>query len=514
MTDFLVLNTTTIVARVRELLQSNISAKCAIAKTAAEFGISVDAVRGRYNRAGGNLEKAHGHMLLNEAQDRTLCLLILSFSAANMPVDGALVKQIVGKLWNVHPAHTWPSRWMRTHNDEISARKTKALTSRRAAKVIVAEVENFILAVDMHREKVPMRARNVLNYDETIIKVAADGHYVFENRYKQRCQSIGCTRTTLGTLLPIVSAAGQVLCSFWVLKGAEDCVQQVVLPDGLPSAWPRFWVWTATGYMNSEAFAVCLEKFLEVWTAQHPGQTAWLIGDNLGVHRQIDLIKRALELNVEFWFLPANSSHFLQPLDAAPFAKLKKYFVKETYSAMFKAKLLGSPEMQTLATLAFEAELYALTPNAIKSGFSDSGIFPWKPDLIEELVEANVCGAGQCVDDDKAVLVEAAAEVITAFRNDAADRANKTRKVAMRIQRDRLFNPADIVEQAELLAKEKEAKVREQMRIEVSQTCQHILCDSDRRGKRKWHECEHCLFVVCPAHKTDLALHMAGCSCK
>ncbi len=95
----------------------------------------------------------------------------------------------------------------------------------------------------------------------------------------------------------------------------------------------------------------------------HPGKPVWVFGDNLQVHVQIDIIKYALDRQVELWFIPAHSSHFLQPLDAAaPFAKLKRHIATASYASVFSSHLTGTSEQRTFASLAYEAEILALTP--------------------------------------------------------------------------------------------------------------------------------------------------------
>ncbi len=105
----------------------------------------------------------------------------------------------------------------------------------------------------------------MVNYDETLIKIMSEGHYVYESASKCRSHSLACVKRVLGSFLPFICASGKVICTFWITKGVEDSIQNVVLPREVKCGWKWFWVFTQTGYVNIEAFTNCMKKFTDVW---------------------------------------------------------------------------------------------------------------------------------------------------------------------------------------------------------------------------------------------------------
>ncbi len=210
---------------------------------------------------------------------------------------------------------------------------------------------------------------------------------------------------------------------------------------------------------NSQAFSLCLKKFVEVWNLRHPGQTVWIFGDNLQSHTQIDVIKYAMDRKCELWFLPANSSHFLQPLDAAPFARLKRHMSNGLYEATLKSQLVGTSTQVLFASLAYEAEKAARTPAAIRQGFEVTGLWPWNPTLIQTMAREN-SGERCSGEEEREALVEATTSVINKFREEATALTKLTTGKKVRAEHTRVFNPAELVQHAEAARILEEMKAR------------------------------------------------------
>ena len=88
-------------------------------------------------------------------------------------------------------------------------------------------------------------------------------------------------------------------------------------------SWPHFYAFTKTGYTNKKLHSATIEQFGKIWKELHPDEMCWLFGDQLASHKCVETIIAALENNVMCWLLPANTSHFLQPLDEKVFACFK-----------------------------------------------------------------------------------------------------------------------------------------------------------------------------------------------
>ena len=105
--------------------------------------------------------------------------------------------------------------------------------------------------------------------------------------------------------------------------------------------------------------------------------------DGHSSHVPIDVIQLARDNDVHLLYLPAHTTHILQPLDVGVFKSFKSKFSKACtkYLAAHPARVVTSDR---LASLVAEAWLQAFTALNIMSGFKKCGIFPINPSEITD----------------------------------------------------------------------------------------------------------------------------------
>jgi len=193
-----------------------------------------------------------------------------------------------------------------------------------------------------------------------------------------------------------MSAEGSIFMSVYVLKCNEekDDKKLVTIPlESTPimtrSAWNRLYCWTKTGYVNGETFKLIIAKFVELWTLQQPGLDVLLFGDQLGIHRQVEVVEEALKKKVYMWSLPANTSHFLQPLDGQPFGLFKKEVTILSDEKIVDDLLTDHSTRDANLLAAYAAERKAFTKPVIVGAFKDVGLYPFDPERIKHLAKEN-----------------------------------------------------------------------------------------------------------------------------
>mmetsp|Transcript_12454 Transcript_12454/g.19041 ORF Transcript_12454/g.19041 Transcript_12454/m.19041 type:complete len:131 (-) Transcript_12454:179-571(-) len=82
------------------------------------------------------------------------------------------------------------------------------------------------------------------------------------------------------------------------------------------SSVPTKIFFTEKGYIDNPTFDLIMDDFSLYWNAIYPGLECLCFGDNLGAHRQIPVIHKALKRGVLLiCYLVAHTSHWSQPLD-------------------------------------------------------------------------------------------------------------------------------------------------------------------------------------------------------
>ena len=188
--------------------------------------------------------------------------------------------------------------------------------------------------------------------------ISTNGVICLEHISKERPQRQGFKGRTIGSLVSFVGANGLVYMSVWIFKAKISSDESEEDDEGLAQAdftllvkdnilrsnWPRFYVFSKSGYSNKKIHSNIMAKFGEIWKHCEPKHYCWLFGDQLAAHKTADIVKNSLADGVMCWLLPANTSHFLQLLDDKVFARFKQilYSFGRKLSATAKIKSRGA----------------------------------------------------------------------------------------------------------------------------------------------------------------------------
>ena len=146
--------------------------------------------------------------------------------------------------------------------------------------------------------------------------------------------------------------------------------------------------------MNREIFSRAMLLFVQWWTTLYPGLNCLLLCDNLEAHRDAEGLRHATSHGAHVFFLPPNTSHFLQPLDDKVFAIyktcLRKFGNKLNMKfGKMRQKLAGHASSVITAATPM-AEHIAFSDKHIQEAFKNTGIYPWNPELILTQARKNV----------------------------------------------------------------------------------------------------------------------------
>ena len=113
-----------------------------------------------------------------------------------------------------------------------------------------------------------------------------------------------------------------------------------------------------------------------------------IIGDNLASHLSPLVIKLCMDNNIQFAFLPRNSTHMCQPLDVAYFKPLK-----QSWRVVLTQWKLAHPGLGVMPKSDFAKSLNTavtrLNQENLRAGFKKCGIYPFNRDqLLNQLPAA------------------------------------------------------------------------------------------------------------------------------
>lgn len=254
---------------------------------------------------------------------------------------------------------------------------------------------------------------------------------------------------------------------FYILKGrnggAENATVKFVLErirGSTCGTWQRYYCWTDTGYLDADTFKATPAKSSEEWQARNPGTLPLLLADQLAAHRRADNVEYALELGLYLFSLLKNTSHFNQPLDAAPFGVLHADKTHRTDEAMVDAVLTNTSTRDTEPQSAYEAERRAFSRPFITGAFCRCGGWPSDPKLMHATARVNLGMNGT-----KETLAEAARRAAAEVIQAAQQRVNAVNAAVVSgravVKRGAVHSPISLPEQhhrMEETARDKDAK--------------------------------------------------------
>ena len=190
-------------------------------------------------------------------------------------------------------------------------------------------------------------------------------------------QTVSGEKAKNTTMLTFVSAGGLSLNPMLIFKASKIKTEwREAAPSGYmlqPSA---------TGYINAKLFYEYGEYFIKFLKESHilTGNKKVLL--LLDMHKShlfnLDFMEYMKANNVEVCSLPPHCTHVLQPLDDIPFAHFKNEYQRELL--IMNRQLCGNRiNKRQFFRVFIPAYTQGLTPEAIRKGYKNTGIYPLNP---------------------------------------------------------------------------------------------------------------------------------------
>jgi hypothetical protein len=522
----------------------------------------------------------HRKRVLTELQEEQLKYALLAVSSMNMDWTIRQMQDAAMTMFGVKLHRSAADRFKKRHRKCISFATSKSLAKKRADPrlydLALAHADQYKQFLD--EKKLP--ASSIVNYDECRIVVTDEKALRTRrlvSRNKHKAQFEGRVKGThVGTYIPFISATGELLTSYFIFSVKFNEDGEADVPIELPSVFsrtrsgmkPPVIFFNDKGYLNKVNFPKIIDHFTSVWKQNHPGLDCCLIGDNLKTHRNVEVIKKALNNGVYMNFLVQNTTHWSQPLDNLLFARLKQE-IKSLAENLAYLQMFTEKHVFSLVDVVLEAAHKAFTHDTVMSAFKSTGLVPFNHDKIEELARKNHDPATDTYvpnERDEYIInkvVKSLTTYLSQVKKEANEKEGKITKVRARVVRNEMYFAEDILaadkkrrEEEEKKAleteREKQKKFDERKRkreeVEVkkqatfaARAAKKAQKDEEREKKRRkketntckakcgrtcktgpeWVGCSHCeTFWVCPecyrkrTVKQQVAKHERECQGK
>lgn len=334
-----------------------------------------------YRNCTRTLKKHGGQTILSEETELYMIKYINTCAEWGYPFDALDLRYIVKgyldkmgstvlKFKNNLPGPDFATSFLKRHKEKISQRiaenvkKNRAAVSPETIKEYIKELKTSLIGVD---------PSNIINYDETNLTDDPGRKKIIVKRgtkYPERVMN----HSKASTSIMISATADGVLLPPYVVYKALNIYDTWTLNGPVGARYNR----TQSGWFDGSMFEDWIKEIVLPFFKNKEGKKC-LIGDNLSSHLSIDVIKLCSEQNINFVFLPANSTHLTQPLDVAFFRPMKiawRNIMLQWKKTDGKAHSCVPKGCFPRLLKKLMEELHDNSENNIKAGFRKTGINP------------------------------------------------------------------------------------------------------------------------------------------
>ena len=521
-------------------------------KVAQSMKIDPKSVSNSFYRWKDRPEEGHGNQLFTASQEMVLLSFVVARSLSNQGMKRQELIELVAKLKNKPikwRGASWYSGFVGRHKAVIQERKTKTMDKNKTSSELKISIQDWIPKITEFLQQHPTLNRWIFNADESPIKIGMDNLMtgILEVNDKERPSRVMQKLGRHVSILPFVNTKGETWLVVYLLsgeastdEGGQEAVN-VTLPSPTyghpkPGSFSRIYVPTPHGFINSSAWYSILEHFSRVIKPHRGSEEVIIFLDNASPHRDTKTMKFLLEQRIHLVFLPAGSTHLIQPLDDQVFAGWRQS-LNGAAGRQYRVNRPGAgPMIQTLLALSLKVEAGAFKPEVITGAWEKTGLWPWNEEKILGRLEGSVSDTLQSMPSAKredfetmtTLFMEHLERTITpatptnklhlllnkAYTSeDIMDDLGKVEAAKLEKLKQSAKKSAERKEQAMLKRQEKEKRKKEKERkdaekrkartaakrrreqAKIESSCR--LCPRKWRNQKKWKQCDKCTWSVC-----------------
>ena len=290
------------------------------------------------------------------------------------------------RFQNNMPGEDWVKSFIARQSDTIKE-KLASNVKRSHAAVSREVINDYFDNLKIEVEGIP--AENIWNFDETNLTDDPGRKKCVVRRSCKYPERIINSSKGSTSLMFCGSAAGVLLPPYVVYKGER---MYDAYAEGGPSG--ECFNVTKSGWFDMTIFEDWFQNIFLHADRKLQGRKI-LLADNLSSHVSLEVLRLCQKFDIHLIFLPANSTHLLQPLDVAFFAPMKRAWreILNEWRGTNEGRKLGA-----LPKVKFPVLLKKLfcriakdAQNILKAGFKKTGIYPLdKEEVLRSLPRDNL----------------------------------------------------------------------------------------------------------------------------
>lgn len=476
----------TVFLHLKELNKKNTSLRACCRDTILELKLDIteDGLRKKYSRYVRNEGKERGNMIFTIIEEQGIRGYIEAWCLLNRPLTRLMLLQHILTLRRVKKSwdpRGWFDKFMQRNKQFLSLRAVEQLSSDRVNAAIKHDVHAYVDYLDKW---------HLINKNITFLKVNCDETRLTlsegKNGVKKLCSSskshpsnVVGKRSKCCTYVPFHSSDGLIV-NFFVLpldsKGTAT-IRVRKVNTSLRSSIPTYYIFSNSGWVNSEGFYQILRIFIEESKLRVMNKKITLYMDRLNIHMTNKAVTLCINANIEIVYLPKGTSHFLQPSDSDFFGLFKKLATKLLMTTAVTAR--GNRlEIGRQMLEAAESVIKTIPASTIKSSWKKTGLEPYNRDLILKLLNENFGD----------VVIEEENRITTTIKNMVKETLCESLDISYGMEAcfqpptETVFSGRELMLIREMKSKRSRSKESKQVLVEDDNVISHSTPDTDDDG--------------------------------
>jgi hypothetical protein len=352
-------------------------------KAAADFfGVGLSSLS---HRARGGQDRQTAHQFqqkLTPSEETELADWIVELSEANCSPSYAEVQEMAWFL-NKHRANAervgvdWIRRF-KSRNPQVKTMMGGKVEAARINGVTTDLINTYFAKYQAITARYSITQANTWNMDEhgMALGICSNGK-VLTAAYKKRAHVRAPQNGEWVSVIECASATGEDVRPTVIFKGNTPQTTWFTLQGG-----PK-WLYTCSpkAWVTTDIALTWLTTVFIPDTDRGDGKWRLLLLDGQTTHKTPQFLRTAYKNKVRLFFLPAHSSHVLQPLDLCFFSPLKRQY----RAAIAKLAIWddGAPVKKQRFVHQYQlAREDILQRRVVLKGWKAAGLWPWNPELV------------------------------------------------------------------------------------------------------------------------------------
>ena len=210
-------------------------------------------------------------------------------------------------------SYSFVSEFVDRHTDVLLKRNERVTSPKRCIDTVQKNTKDFVESMEMILATNIINKNNIVVFYETVIGEDCAPYIViteekdFADNNANVCQTRG---QRLGTYIPFSMTNGSTPFRVFIFQEGNlkegEVLKHYVAPKrekGFRGDPRMLFLSCKTGFMSIELFAYIMDDFANWWKVTHPGLDCFLICDNLSIHCNYSIVKKAWRQGIHFLYI-------------------------------------------------------------------------------------------------------------------------------------------------------------------------------------------------------------------